>query len=456
MMRRYRDPSRDPAGFRPEAGMTDATPASTAGSSSPGAFVTAAGLLREVGLRPDGPVLWGRPLTTRAAGLYLVELADPLARPPIEATRVGKWIERIPGLRLDGERPTSKALAARIATLWLPASTVLYAGATAGSLGGRVLALAHHVLGDRRPHADGHWLHLLHGIERARLWFAETDAPEEYLDAVLDAFAAAVEGTLPPGRPDGSLPLPWANLRRPTGERQVHGITGSVLPEEAVAAAPPGRVVDVSPGDADGARVEERGTGTVRRAPTRAAARRKEPAPRASRPASTPVVPPSAKAAPVPLTADALARLEAELDELTRLRRPEVVARIKAARELGDLRENAEYQAAREEQSFLEGRIRLLEDRRRNAVLIEAGGGAGEAEGGGGANRARLGSTVVVEHDGETIVYALVGSTESDPAAGRISVDSPVGAALLRAAAGDEVVVQTPRGAVRYRVVEVR
>jgi transcription elongation factor GreA len=175
----------------------------------------------------------------------------------------------------------------------------------------------------------------------------------------------------------------------------------------------------------------------------------------------------------VPLTTDALARLEAELDELSRLRRPEVVARIKAARELGDLRENAEYQAAREEQSFLEGRIRLLEERRRNAVLIDtsgtegaegagsgaglgAGPGAGPGAGDDGRPRARIGSTVVVEHAGESITYALVGSTESDPAAGRLSVDSPVGAALLRAAAGDDIDVQTPRGAVRYRVVEVR
>jgi transcription elongation factor GreA len=167
---------------------------------------------------------------------------------------------------------------------------------------------------------------------------------------------------------------------------------------------------------------------------------------RAPRATVAPVVPPSARAGPVPLTADALARLETELDELTRLRRPGVVARIKAARELGDLRENAEYQAAREEQSFLEGRVRLLEERKRNAVLID------EARG----DRAHIGSTVVVEHDGERIVYDLVGSTESDPAAGRLSVDSPVGAALLRAVAGDEVEVRTPRGAVRYRVVEVR
>lgn len=430
--------------------------------------MSAASLLRVIGLRPDGPVLWGRPLTTRAAGLYLVELPEPLPRPPIEFTRVGKWMERVPELRLDGERPTSKALAARIASLWLPSSPVLYAGATAGSLGGRVLALAHHVLGDRRPHADGHWLHLLLGMERARIWFAETDAPEEAFDAVLDAFGAAIGPSLPPGRPAGALVLPWANLRRPTGERQVTGITGSVLPGEAVPTPPPTRRVDLPPGDAEGARGGERGIEGGRGASRRAQARvpaaeqasgrpaadrgaaiakaRLQPTVRAPRATTPKVVPPSARSVPVPLTADALARLEVELDELSRVKRPDVVARIKAARELGDLRENAEYQAAREEQSFLEGRIRLLEERKRNAVLIDESGG----------DRARIGSTVVLEHDGETIVYSLVGSAESDPTAGRLSVDSPVGAALLRAVAGDDVEVKTPRGAVRYRVVEVR
>ena len=406
-----------------------------------GTPASAAALLRAIGLRPDGPVMWGRPLTTRSPGLYLVELADPMPAPRIELARVGSWIQRVPQIHLDGVRPTSKALASRLGALWLPTSVVLYAGATAGSLGGRVLALAHHVIGDRRPHADGHWLHLLTGIERTRIWFAETDAPEESLDALLDAFAATVPA-LPPGRPAGALILPWANLRRPTGERQVSGISGSILPDDAPPRKPT-HVVEVPPGAAEGATSEVRNTGTVRRAPTAAPAAARTRAPRA--PVAR-VVPPSAREAPVPLTADAVARLEAELVELTKVRRPDVVARIKAARELGDLKENAEYQSAREEQSFLEGRIRLLEERKRNAVLIE------EAVGG----RARIGSTVVVEHDGETMTYTLVGSTESDPASGRISVASPVGAAFLGAVAGSDVEVRTPRGAAHYRVVEVR
>ncbi|MEO7664824.1 MAG: transcription elongation factor GreA [Candidatus Limnocylindrales bacterium] len=408
---------------------------------------TAAAMLRSVGLRPDGPVLWGRPLTTRAPGLYLVELPETRNSPGIDINRVGKWLEHVPDLRMDRERPTSKALATRLNSLWLPTETVLYIGATKNSLGGRVNSLAHHVIGDRKPHADGHWLHLIAGMDKARLWFAETDATEEYLDALLDAFAAGLDTSTIPARPAGALPLPWGNLRRPTGERQAHGLTNSILPDDTVPAKPT-RITNLPAGDADGARPDARGTGTTRRSPgvNPATGRPLSPKPRAARSPIARVVPVSARAVPLPMSAEAIERLDTELDELTRVRRTEIVARIKSARELGDLKENAEYQSAREEQSFLEGRIRMLEERRRNAVVIQ------EAVTG----KAGIGSTVVLEQDGEEIVYTLVGSTESDPAKGRISVASPVGAALVGAVAGADVSVRTPRGASRYRVVEVR
>jgi transcription elongation factor GreA len=122
-----------------------------------------------------------------------------------------------------------------------------------------------------------------------------------------------------------------------------------------------------------------------------------------------------------------------------------VVVRIKAARELGDLKENADYQAAREEQSFLEGRVRLLEDRLRFAVVLEEGP----------STRVVLGSTVTVEQAGNEVTYEIVGSTDADPGAGRISTASPVGGALLGASVGDEVEVRTPRGAVRYKVLSI-
>jgi transcription elongation factor GreA len=144
------------------------------------------------------------------------------------------------------------------------------------------------------------------------------------------------------------------------------------------------------------------------------------------------------------LTAAGAARIQEELDELIRVRRPEVVARIRAAKELGDLRENADYTAAREEQSFLEGRIQALEARLRHAVIADAPAAGAHAV---------LGSVVTVESEGIPVTFTLVGSAEANLAAGRLSVMSPVGRALLGAAVGDEVMVETPRGPVDYRVI---
>ena len=135
---------------------------------------------------------------------------------------------------------------------------------------------------------------------------------------------------------------------------------------------------------------------------------------------------------------------------LTTVKRPEVILRIKTAKELGDLKENADYTSAREEQSFLEGRIANIEGMLRTAVVIEAPGADG---------RVHLGSevsVVEVEGDGEVVVYRIVGSAEADPAAGRISNASPVGRALVGHGAGEVVAVATPRGAVAYRIVAIK
>src|SRR3954454_3444433 len=241
----------------------------------------AADLLRAVGLLADGPVRWGQPAAGRGPGLYLVELATPEPTPAIDVNVVGRWLERVPGLLLDGARPTSKALLARLASLWLPDATVLYVASTSTSIGGRVSALNHHVLGDPRPHADGQWLHLLRTLPTTRLWWAATDAPEEYLDGVLEAFASAAPApsSLPSGleRPASALLLPWATTRRPTGERQAHGITGAVLPLPEEPTAPPRRVTQLPPGDAEGA-------GTTDARPT--VARPATPRPGTSRPGS--------------------------------------------------------------------------------------------------------------------------------------------------------------------------
>ncbi|MEO8272863.1 MAG: transcription elongation factor GreA [Chloroflexota bacterium] len=422
----------------------------------------AADLIRSIGLLADGPVRWGLPVPARKGGLYVVELGAPLPTAPVEMTRVGQWLEAVPGLRMDGEHPASKALVARLASFWWPDATVLYAGATDRSIGGRVAALLAQVPGDRQPHADGQWLHLLRGLDRLglRIWWAETAAPEESLDAFFDAFGAGHVGL--PGRPAGALALPWANTRRPTGERQAHGLSGSVVPAPPKAPEPPRHIVDVAPGDADGARVEERNNGTTRRGPTEASGAPRRPAARPSsamprpQPLRAPTVARSGSgprlkvqrgvpAQPVQLSQGALDRMTLELDELTRVKRREVVARIKAAREHGDLKENSEYHAAREEQSFLEGRVMALEDRLRRAVVVDEVA----------TGRVMVGSTVTVEIAGDEVIYSIVSSAEADPAKGRLSAASPVGAALLGAVAGAEIDVRTPRGAVRYKVLAV-
>ena len=395
--------------------------------------------------------------------MFVIELSAPTPTAHLELTRVGKWIERVETLRLDGERPTSRALSARLASFWLPSQTVLYVGATAQSIGRRVASIANTELGDRRPNSGAHWLKTLRSLDGVHVWWAATQATEEYEDALLAAFAAGVPEADLAGLPDRTVVLPWANLRTVTGDRKATGLSGSLIQEAAAAPLPPTRVVVVPDGDAEGARgepVEPRRRAAPSRAARAAAAgmatganvaadgnqaagRADSPDPAAAREAARAA---AAMPAPEALTAEGDARLRAELDELTRVRRPQILARIRTAKEHGDLKENAEYHAAREEQSFLEGRVQAIEARLRSAVIVDA-----PAAG----SRVGLGSVVTLDDDGETVVYTIVGADESDPPRGRISSSSPVGRALVGRDAGDYVVVSTPAGEARYRILEI-
>ncbi|MBJ7598779.1 MAG: transcription elongation factor GreA [Candidatus Nephthysia bennettiae] len=141
----------------------------------------------------------------------------------------------------------------------------------------------------------------------------------------------------------------------------------------------------------------------------------------------------------VPITPEGLADVRRELDHLVTVRRPDIVARIKAAREHGDLSENFEYHSARNEQSFIETRIIELDAIVKNHVLIE---------GRRAADRVELASTVtLVEEGGPPETYRIVGPAEADPGAGRVSFASAMGKALLGHRVGDEVDVHTPTGA---------
>src|SRR5450432_1232753 len=193
----------------------------------------AAELLRSVGLLADGPVRWGNPIRVGGPGVYLVELATPLKSAPIDHQLVGHWIERVPSLTLDSARPTAREMAVRLGEFWLPEETVVYIGMTNLSIGGRVGALVKTPLGDRRPHAGGHWLKTLTVLSELRVWWAPTSAPEEYEDALLSAFAQAVSPAARAALRDSSVVLPFANLQSATDERKQHGIRGSLLVDEA-------------------------------------------------------------------------------------------------------------------------------------------------------------------------------------------------------------------------------
>jgi transcription elongation factor GreA len=148
---------------------------------------------------------------------------------------------------------------------------------------------------------------------------------------------------------------------------------------------------------------------------------------------------------PVYLTAEGLDKLKAELKHLVTVERPRVAQRIHEAKLDGDISENAEYEDAKQEQSFLEGRIATLEAQLKNAEVIAHGNG----------DRVGIGSTVVIKgREGED-KFTIVGSAEAAPREGRISNESPVGIALMGKRKGDKVTVQAPAGALDYTIVSV-
>ncbi len=147
-----------------------------------------------------------------------------------------------------------------------------------------------------------------------------------------------------------------------------------------------------------------------------------------------------------PITAQGMRELRAEIEQLEGPRRHEMAERIKAARELGDLKENAEYHIAKDDQAHLETEIKRLRARRQGSEIVEVD--AAEAE------VFTFGRTAAVTEagSGKTHEWTLVGSTEADIAAGKISAESPVGEALRDAAIGATVEVETPGGAKAYKV----
>lgn len=150
-----------------------------------------------------------------------------------------------------------------------------------------------------------------------------------------------------------------------------------------------------------------------------------------------------------PMTQEGKTKLEQELENLKTVKRKEVVERIKIARSFGDLSENSEYDSAKEEQAFVEGRITTLENMIRNAKIITEDEMKGDA--------VSLGSTVTFVElpDGEEETYSIVGSAEADPFEGKISNDSPIAKSLIGKKVGEEVSVQTPGGEMSVKITSI-
>ncbi len=149
----------------------------------------------------------------------------------------------------------------------------------------------------------------------------------------------------------------------------------------------------------------------------------------------------------IPITAEGLAALKAEYDELVNVRRPAIIKAVAQAREEGDLRENGGYHAAKHDQGFIEGRIRDIESMLKRVEVIDTAPASG--------GKVQLGSTVTIEIDGDKETYTIVGAVEAKPAQGRISNVSPVGQALIGARVGDEVRIQTPSSTLQARVLAI-
>lgn len=151
-----------------------------------------------------------------------------------------------------------------------------------------------------------------------------------------------------------------------------------------------------------------------------------------------------------PMTKEGKLKLEKELENLKSVKRKEVVERIKIARSFGDLSENSEYDSAKEEQAFVEGRITTIENMIRNAKIIEES----EID----SDEVSLGKSVTFVElpNGDEETYTIVGSAEADPFEGKISNDSPIARSLIGKVVGEEVTVQTPAGEMNVKIISVK
>jgi len=149
------------------------------------------------------------------------------------------------------------------------------------------------------------------------------------------------------------------------------------------------------------------------------------------------------------VTKEGLEELKKEYEDLNSVKRAEVIERVAQAREMGDLSENSEYHAAKEELSLIDGRIEELSEILKSATLIEEVGSNGKS------GKVALGSKITVAINGKKEIFTLVGEWEADPKEKKISHESPLGKALIDKQVGDKVEINAPAGKILYKIVEI-
>ena len=146
------------------------------------------------------------------------------------------------------------------------------------------------------------------------------------------------------------------------------------------------------------------------------------------------------------ITKEGLAKIKKELNDLKDVKRRDIAERIREAKELGDLSENAEYTEAKNDQSFIEGRILEIESILKSATIIKEASSKGQIE---------VGSKIKIQDGNETKSYFIVGSNEADPAKGKISNESPLGQAFLGKKKGDIVEIKVPQGTKKFEIIAI-
>lgn len=194
-------------------------------------------LFGSAGLHLGGVVQWGRRFESNCSGIYIVSLSSDPDRnvntqklPPISIKAVDGWIHSVPSIELDGRRnPKAGDLALRLASFWLPDENVLYIGRTTAKLSKRVNQFYNTPLGERGPHAGGHWIKTLRKISKLYVYYSECDNPKGAEEALLEYFIQCVSDQTRKCLRDPERPLPFGNLEYPPGKRKNHGICRSTM-----------------------------------------------------------------------------------------------------------------------------------------------------------------------------------------------------------------------------------